>query len=237
MIDTETTRIGLIGGLSWESSAEYYRIINQTVQQEMGGVHSADILLYSFDFQIIKDLQYAGKWDDLTAKMVKAAQILEQGGSQQILICSNTMHKMADQVQASISIPLLHIADPTGEKIRQASYSKVALLGTAFTMEHDFYRGRLNDKFQLDVIIPDAPDREIVQQTIYNELVKGVISDTSRAEFKRMIVDMKDNGAQAVILGCTEIMLLIKNTDSVLPIFDTTTLHATRAAQLSIRQS
>jgi aspartate racemase len=226
--------IGLIGGLSWESSAEYYKIINQTVQQKLGGVHSAKTLMYSFDFQEIKDLQYKGDWHTLTANMIEAAQALERGGSDFILICSNTMHKMVPEMQAVLHVPLLHIADPTGEEIIAAGMKKVGLLGTAFTMEHDFYRGRLADAFALEVITPDEAGRKIIHDVIYNELVKGIINPQSRKEYQRIIQDLADSGAEAVILGCTEIMLLIKEEDSVLPIFDTTTLHAVKAAMRAI---
>ncbi len=226
--------IGLIGGLSWESSAEYYRIINQTVQARLGCVHSAKIIMHSFDFQEIKDLQYAEKWEELTSAMIDAARGLKKAGADFIVICSNTMHKMADAVEAGAGLPLLHIADPTGEEIRNQGISRVALLGTNFTMTHDFYKGRLKDRFKLEVSVPDAEDRTTVHDTIYDELVKGIIKQTSRDAFVRVIRRSVNNGAQGIILGCTEIMLLVKPEDSSVPIFDTTTLHAQHAAILAM---
>ncbi len=226
--------IGLIGGLSWESSAEYYRIINQFVQKKMGGVHSAKIVMHSFDFQEIKELQHQEKWPELTQRMIEAAQNLKNAGADFIVICSNTMHKMADDISTAVNIPLLHIADPTGQNIVDADISKILLLGTDFTMTHGFYKGRLKDKFGLQVLTPDDADRVIVHGTIYNELVKGGINPASRQEFARIIDKAVNEGAEGVILGCTEIMLLVKPEDSRVPIFDTTTLHAENAASLSL---
>lgn len=226
--------IGLIGGLSWESSAEYYRIINQTVQQRLGGAHSADCLMYSFDFAEIEALQASGRWKDATARMVTAARRLEQGGAECLLICSNTMHRMADAVQAAIDIPLIHIADPTARAIRADGRRRVALLGTRYTMESDFYKGRLSDKHQLEVLIPAELERHVIHNIIYQELVMGTIKELSRQEYQRIIAELADEGAEAVILGCTEIGLLIKPQDSPIPTYDTTYLHALAAVEWAL---
>lgn len=226
--------IGLIGGLSWESSAEYYRIINQTAQGTLGGVHSARSLMYSFDFGEIEALQYAGRWDEAEAMMKDAARRLERGGADILVICSNTMHRIADAIERNIAIPLLHIADPTAEAIAARGFRRVGLLGTTFTMEQEFYRGRLERRFGLDVLIPDAPDRRAVHEIIYGELVRGEVREASRRRYVAVIDALAVRGAEAVILGCTEIMLLIKPTDSPLPVFDTTTLHAEAAARWAI---
>lgn len=227
--------IGLIGGLSWESSAEYYRIINQTVQKQLGGVNSARIVMHSFNFQDIKDLQYVQNWPELTARMIDVARNLKAAGADFIVICSNTMHRMADEIETAAAVPLLHIADPTGDDIKAKNISKVLLLGTDFTMTQEFYKGRLRDKFGLQVQIPDEADRKIVHDTIYNELVRGIIQPSSRKAFADIIAKSADQGAEAVILGCTEIMLLVKPEDTHLPQFDTTTLHARRAAEMSLQ--
>jgi aspartate racemase len=226
--------IGLIGGLSWESSAEYYKLINQAVQQELGGVHSAKILMFSFDFQEIKELQHAAEWEELTQRMIGAGRVLESGGADFLVICSNTMHKMADEVAQAMDIPLLHIADPTGESVCKSRIKTVGLLGTAFTMEEEFYRGRLQRNFGLNVLVPDEDGRSIVHATIYNELVKGIVAESSREMFRSVIRGLVGQGAEAVILGCTEIMLLIGAGDSSVPIFDTTALHAGRAAKMAL---
>ncbi|HYT15113.1 MAG TPA: aspartate/glutamate racemase family protein [Burkholderiales bacterium] len=222
--------IGLIGGLSWESSAEYYRIINQTTQRRLGGVHSAKTLMYSFDFGEIEALQHDGRWDEATSLMIDAARRLERGGADFFLICSNTMHRMADQVAAAVKIPLLHIADPTAERIRTSGLKRVGLLGTAFTMEQDFYKGRLMQRFGLDVIVPKAGDRRTVHDIIYRELVRGEVRAESLKLYLAVIDGLLADGAEAIILGCTEIMLLVKAEDSPAPVFDTTTIHAETAA-------
>ncbi|NPD67961.1 aspartate/glutamate racemase family protein [Lichenicola cladoniae] len=226
--------IGLIGGLSWESSAEYYRIINQTVRARLGGLRSARCLMWSFDFGEIEALQHAGRWDEATAEMVAAAQRLERGGADFIVICTNTMHRMADQVQAAIGLPLLHIADPTAKRIRSAGLRKVGLLGTAFTMEHDFYKGRLMHRHGLEVLVPGDEDRARVHRVIYEELVQGRVEPSSRQAFREVIARLVEHGAEAVILGCTEIMLLVRPEDSTVPLFDTTALHAEAAVDLAI---
>ncbi|MDT6940263.1 aspartate/glutamate racemase family protein [Brucella pseudogrignonensis] len=227
--------IGLIGGMSWESSQEYYRIINREVRTRLGGTHSAKSLMWSMDFAEIEHLQHQGKWDELTTLMIEAAQNLEKGGADFILICTNTMHKMAADIESATSIPLVHIADPTAEKIKAAGFSKVGLLGTAFTMEQDFYKGRLAAKYGLEVLTPDDADRKTVHDIIYQELVVGDVRDTSREEYRAVINRLVERGAEAIILGCTEIMLLIGQTDSPVPVFDTTRLHAEAAVDWALR--
>jgi len=226
--------IGLIGGMSWESSAAYYRILNEGVRDRLGPTASARCLLWSFNFAEIEDLQHKCHWPGLTTRMVDAARRLEAGGADVLLICTNTMHRMASDVQAAVSVPLLHIADPTAERIKAAGFRKVGLLGTAFTMEHAFYKGRLTDQHGLDVIIPNDEDRAIVHRIIYEELVAGKVLPSSREDYRAIIARLVDNGAEAVILGCTEIMLLIQPEDSQVPIFDTTALHAAAAIELAL---
>jgi aspartate racemase len=226
--------IGLIGGMSWESSAEYYRIINREVRNRLGGVHSARSLMWSVDFGEIEQLQHQGDWDELTRRMIDAAVRLERGGADLVLLCTNTMHRMADDIAAAVDIPLLHIADPTAEKIQAAGFGKVGLLGTAFTMEQDFYKGRLKKVFGLDVLVPDAGDRRVVHDIIYKELVAGEVRPESRMACRGIIARLVARGAQAIILGCTEIMLLVSEADSTVPLFDTTTLHALAAVDRAL---
>ncbi len=226
--------IGMIGGLSWESSAEYYRIINQGIRARLGGVHSAQSLMFSFDFGEIEALQHAGRWDDATARMIDAARRLERGGADFLLICSNTMHRMAAQVEAAVSIPLLHIADQTAAQIQAQGYRSIGLLGTRYTMEQSFYKGRLVENFGLGVLVPDDEGRALVNRVIYDELIVGDIKPESRAGYVRVIEAFQQAGAQAVILGCTEIGLLIKPEDSPLPVFDTTFIHAQAAIDLAL---
>ena len=226
--------IGLIGGLSWESSAEYYRIINQEVQLRLGGLHSAKCLLYSFDFAEIEALQVAGKWELASQRMVRAAQNVAVAGAEGIVICSNTMHRMAADIEAALDYPLIHIADASARPIVAAGYKTVALLGTRFTMEQEFYRGRMADRFGLRILTPDDAGRDIVHRVIYEELVRGIIKDESRRQYQALIADLKTAGAQAVILGCTEIGLLIKPADSPLPSFDSTALHARAAVDWAL---
>ena len=226
--------IGLIGGMSWESSQEYYRIINQEMRARLGGTHSAKSLMWSMDFGEIEQLQHAGKWDELKELMIEAAQNLEKGGADFILICTNTMHKMAADVESATSIPLIHIADPTAEKIKAAGFSKAGLLGTAFTMEQDFYKGRLTSKHGLEVLVPDDADRKTVHDIIYQELVAGEVRDASREKYRAVIHRLVERGAEAIILGCTEIMLLVRQQDSPVPVFDTTRLHAEAAVDLAL---
>ncbi len=226
--------IGMIGGMSWESSLEYYRIINQTIKARLGGLHSAKCLLFSFDFAEIEALQMAGDWPAATALMVQAAQQLEKGGADFVIICTNTMHKMAEAVQAAISIPLLHIADATATAVQAQGLQKIGLLGTNFTMEEKFYRGRLVDKFGLDVIVPDRPERQIVHDIIYDELCLGITKTDSRAHYRQIMADMAANGAEGIILGCTEIGLLVNQDDSPVPLFDTTLIHAETAVTFAL---
>jgi aspartate racemase len=227
--------IGLIGGLSWESTAEYYRILNRGAQARLGGVHSARSLIYSVDFGEIEKLQHAGDWDAASAAMVDAARRLERGGADFLLICSNTMHRMAAAIEASVAISLLHIADPTGAAIAAAGFARIGLLGTAFTMEQPFYRDRLVQGFGLEVLVPNEADRRLVHDVIYQELVKGIVRDESRARYRAVIARLIEAGAEAIILGCTEIMLLVGTDDSAVPLFDTTTLHAEAALSLALR--
>jgi aspartate racemase len=218
--------IGLIGGMSWKSSAEYYRLINEGVRTRLGGLHSARCLMWSFDFADIEVLQRLDRWDEAASLMVDAAQRLERGGADFLVIATNTMHIAAPQVQAAVNLPLLHIADPTAERIKAAGLRRVGLLGTAFTMEQDFYKGRLKDKHGLEVLVPEADDRATVHRIIYSELVQGQIVDASRQAYREVIAGLVARGAEAIILGCTEIMLLVGPEDSPVPLYDTTGLHA-----------
>lgn len=226
--------LGLIGGMSWESSAEYYRLINAGVRDRLGELRSARILMWSFDFAEIEALQHAGRWDDAAALLVEAARRLERGGAECLVICTNTMHRMADAVQAAVAVPLLHIADPTAARIRAAGLGRVGLLGTAFTMEQDFYRGRLEAKHGLEVLVPDAEDRAVVHRIIYEELVQGRVEAVSRDAYRAVIARLVARGAEAVILGCTEIMLLVRPEDSAVPLFDTTAIHAQAAVEFAV---
>ena len=226
--------IGLIGGMSWESSAEYYRIINQGVRDRLGPTASARCLLWSFDFSEIEALQHHGDWEGLTARMVDAAQRLEGAGADMLLICTNMMHRMVAAVQAAVAVPVMHIADPTAERIKAAGFSTVGLLGTAFTMEQDFYKGRLAEQHGLRVLVPGAADRATVHRIIYEELVAGVIRPESRAAYRGVIARLVAEGAEAVILGCTEIMLLVQPEDSTVPLFDTTAIHAEAAVTAAL---
>jgi len=227
--------IGLIGGMSWESTAEYYRIINEAVRERLGRSHSAKIIMFSVDFEEVRELHRARNWDEATNLMIDAAKRVERGGADFVLICTNTMHKMAEDVQANISIPLLHIADVTAEKVISLSLKKVGLLGTKFTMEQNFYKGRLKDKYSLDVVIPNEADRQVVDNVIFNELCLGKIKDSSREQTKTIMKSLVDNGAQGIILGCTELPLLIKQEDCSVPIFDTTAIHAKAAVDYALR--
>jgi aspartate racemase len=226
--------IGLIGGMSWESSAEYYRIINQGVRAARGATVSARCLLWSFDFSEIARLQHKGEWETLTAMMVDAARKLEAAGADTIVICTNTMHLMADAVQNAVQIPLIHIEDPTAVKIKAQGLSRVGLLGTAFTMEQDFYKGRLKSVHWLDILTPGLADRKVVHDIIYKELVAGIVTQPSRAAYRDVIARLVENGAQAIILGCTEIMLLVQAVDCAVPLFDTTALHAQAAIDFAL---
>jgi aspartate racemase len=226
--------IGLIGGMSWESTAEYYRIMNQTVKERLGGLHSAKILLYSVNFNEIATLQTEGKWQEATRFMCDAAQRLERGGADCVLICTNTMHKMAPEVQSSVTIPLLHITDTTAREIKKRGIKRIALLGTKYTMEEDFYKGRLVADYGLDVVIPPEDGRTIVNRVIYEELCLGKVEEESRNQFQQIIHDFNTGGVEGVILGCTEISLLINQEYSPLPLFDTTAIHAQAAVDFAL---
>ena len=231
---TEHALIGLIGGMSWESSAQYYRLINEGVRDRLGGAASARTLMWSFDFAGIEALQHAGDWDALAVELAQAARALERGGADLLVLCTNTMHRCAQAIEAAVAIPLLHIADPTAQAIQAAGLTKVGLLGTAFTMEQDFYRGRLEQRFGLEVLVPEADDRAAVHGIIYRELVAGQVLDASREVYRAVIERLVARGTQGIILGCTEIMLLVSQVDSPVPIFDTTTLHATAAVERAL---
>jgi aspartate racemase len=226
--------IGLIGGMSWESTAEYYRILNQTIKERLGGHHSGKILLYSVDFSEIETLQREGRWEEATEFMCHAAMRVERGGAECILICTNTMHKMAAEVQQAVKIPLLHIADATAMAIKKRGIERVALLGTKYTMEEDFYKGRLRHKHGFEVLVPPEEERDIINQVIYEELCLGKVEGESRKRFIQIIKRLKERGAQGVILGCTEISLLINQKDSPLELFDTTAIHAGAAVDFAL---
>lgn len=226
--------IGLIGGMSWESSIEYYRIMNERVRDRLGGLHSASCILYSFDFEEIATLQRAGRWDDATSRLVEAAQAVERGGAGVVLICTNTMHRMYAAVQDAVRIPVIHIADPTAERIKAAGLRTVGLLATKFTMEESFYKGRLTEQHGLDVLVPPAEQRELVHNVIFGELCRGKIREESRKAFAGIMRDLAEGGAEAVILGCTEIGLLVRPSDCPVPIFDTTILHAEAAVDFAM---
>ncbi len=226
--------IGLIGGMSWESTVTYYQIINNTIKENLGGFHSAKILLYSVDFAEIEELQTNGDWDKIADILAKAAKNLETLGADFLVICSNTTHKIAPQIQSKINIPIIHIAEATAEALISAGINKVALLGTKYTMTQDFYTSKLEEK-GLDVIVPNETDIERVNSIIYNELCLGIVKDDSRKFYMSVIQKFKEQGAQGVILGCTEIGLLITQNDSVLPVFDTTQIHAKIVAEKSLQ--
>lgn len=227
--------IGMIGGMSWESSVEYYKLINEGIHQALGGVHSAKSVMVSVDFAEVEVLQKTGRWDEATQMMITAARQVEAAGADFLLICTNTMHKMADAVQAAIQIPLLHIADAAAAAVLDQGIHTVGLLGTRFTMQGDFYRRRLADKFGLKVFTPVAEEQDIVHNIIYDELVVGKVMPASKAEYQKIILKIADQGAEGIILGCTEIGLLVKQTDCSLPIFDTTLLHAQAAVQYALK--
>ncbi len=218
--------IGLIGGMSWESTADYYREINQGVARALGGLHSAQLVMYSVDFEPIEKLQHAGDWDGAARLLADAAVRLQAAGADFLVLCTNTMHKVADDITASVDIPLLHIADATAKELAAHGVTTVGLLGTAFTMEQSFYRGRLESRFGLKVAVPEASDRKIVHDIIYDELCLGQVHAASRTEYLRIINGLAAQGAQAVILGCTEIGLLVSQQDTDVPLFDTTRIHA-----------
>ncbi|MEG0275858.1 MAG: aspartate/glutamate racemase family protein [Coprobacillus sp.] len=225
--------IGLIGGMSWESTVSYYQIINNTIKDQLGGLHSAKVLLYSVDFAEIEKCQAEGDWNKSASILTDAALNLEKAGADFLAICTNTMHKVAPQIQSQIHIPIIHIADATAEVLINEGIKNVALLGTKYTMTQDFYKDKLIEK-GLNVIIPSDTQIEIVNNIIYNELCLGIVSDKSREVYMKIIEELKEKGAEGVILGCTEIGLLIKQRDSVLPVFDTTEIHARMIAEKSL---
>ncbi len=227
--------IGLIGGMSWESSLEYYRIINQEVKRKLGNLHSAKSLMFSVNFDEIQHLQHIGDWDKLNSIMVDAAIRLEKGGANFIVICTNTMHRMASIIEANVSIPILHIADTTAQRIKEQGINTIGLLGTKFTMEQDFYKGRLTELHSIKVITPPQDDRNTVHSIIYNELCQGQILQPSKEKYIRIIENLKTEGAEGVILGCTEIPLLVKQQDVTIPIFDTTRIHAEMAVEYALK--
>lgn len=226
--DVKQNTLGIIGGMSWESTESYYRLINEGVKSKLGGLHSADLLIHSVDFALINELQEQGKWDELGVMMASSAQRLQDAGIDGIMIASNTMHKLVDEVQAATDLPLLHIADATTEAIKKQHLTKIALLGTQFTMTQDFYKQRLMDA-GLQVLIPEAEARAEVHRIIKTELCVGEFKDSSREYYRQVIKDLAAQGAEGMILGCTEIGLLIKQADSPIPVFDTTAIHAAAA--------
>jgi len=227
-------RIGLLGGMSWESSAEYYRLINEATRDRLGGLHSADCVLRSVDFTAIEPLQRAGRWDEAGALLAAEARALVDAGAELIVLCTNTMHKVADAITEAVDVPFVHIADTTAEAVRAHGHDTVGLLATAYTMEQDFYVGRLRDRHGLTVLVPGADDRALVHRVIYDELCVGVVDDASREEYRRVMRTLADDGAQAILLGCTEIDLLVGPQDAPVPVFDTTRLHAERAVELAL---
>ena len=226
--------IGLLGGMSWESTVGYYQRINQSVKQSLGGLHSAKVILNSVDFAEIEKLQHQGDWAGTVTILTAAAKNIEAAGADFLLICTNTMHKVAPEISQEINIPLVHIADATAEHIIKQGITKVGLLGTAFTMEQDFYKGRLINNYGLEVLVPDSDDRKIVHNIIYQELCLGEINQASKKNYLTIIKKLSLQGAQAIILGCTEIGLLIKQLDTDIPLFDTTEIHANKAVELAI---
>lgn len=228
--------IGLIGGMSWESSIEYYRIINETVKAKLGGLHSAKSIMYSVDFAEIEALQQQGKWQDAAQLLAGAAKGLESGGADFVVICTNTMHKVADDIQAHIHNPILHIADATARRIQDSGIRKIGLLGTRFTMEDTFYKDRLAKKYGLDVVTPGPQEREIVHRVIYDELVIGEIRHESRKQYVDIIERLVRNGAEGIILGCTEIGLLVQAKDCRAPLFDTARIHAEAAVDFALSE-
>lgn len=226
--------IGLIGGMSWESTVTYYKIINETIKEKLGGLHSAKCILYSVDFQEIEECQANGNWEKSGEILGEAANNLEKAGADFIVICTNTMHKVVNQIKEKISIPILHIAEMTAEKILEKGLKNIALLGTKYTMEQDFYKSKLIEK-GINVIIPDKNDIEIINKVIYDELCLGIINSNSKKKFLEIVDKLRNKGAEGIILGCTEIGLLIKNEDTDVPLFDTAIIHAEQAAIYSIK--
>lgn len=226
--------IGMLGGMSWESTISYYRELNEGVKKALGGLHSAKIVLNSVNFEELEKLQHADDWETTAEILKKSAQSIEDGGADFLIICTNTMHIVAPEIEAAIDIPILHIADATAQKLVEDGITKVGLLGTGFTMEKKFYKGRLTEKFDIEVLVPDEEQRALVHKVIYNELCLGKINDESRAAYLAIINNLRDRGAQAVILGCTEIAMLVSQKDSNVPLYDTTTIHAIQAVKYAL---
>jgi len=229
--------IGLLGGMSWESTSSYYKEINQGVKEILGGLHSAKITLYSVDFDEIEKLQHGGRWDETAIILSKAAKSVEAAGADFLLICTNTMHKVAEEIEAEISIPLVHIADATAEQLVSDNVKRVGLLGTKFTMEQSFYKDRVSEKYGIEVIVPIEEERNIVHDVIYSELCLGKINDNSRQKYINIVNNLYAQGAEAVILGCTEIALLIQQQHTQVPLYDTTKIHAAQAVSLATSTS
>ena len=227
--------IGLLGGMSWESTASYYKALNEGVKSRLGGLNSAKVVLFSVNFDEIEKLQHQGKWDETAVLLSDAAESVEKAGADFLMICTNTMHKVVPEIESRISIPVLHIADATANVLQADGIEKVGLLGTRFTMEQDFYKGRLTDKFGMDVVVPSAEDQETVHTIIYDELCKGVIKESSKQQYLAIIDKLYAEGAQAVILGCTEIALLVNQQDTQVPLYDTTEIHAKQGVEYALR--
>jgi aspartate racemase len=227
-------RIGLLGGMSWESSAEYYRMLNEEVRDRLGGLHSADCVLRSVDFAGVEELQRSGRWEDAAALLADEARSLEAAGAELLVLCTNTMHKVAAEVAGAVGIPFIHIADTTADAVRAAGLSRVGLLATAYTMEQDFYVGRLRERHGLDVLVPGEADRRIVHDVIYDELCVGVVTEASRERYRSIMAALVARGAEGILLGCTEIDLLVGPGDAAVPLFDTTRLHVQRAVELAL---
>lgn len=226
--------IGLIGGMSWESTLLYYQQINESIKQNLGGLHSAKIALYSVDFAEIEHYQSHDQWDLAAQCLADAGKRLKLAGADFLVLCTNTMHKVANEIETHAQLPLLHIADATGERIIQAGFKKIGLLGTAFTMEQSFYKDRLMEQYGLDVLIPNSDDRKIVHDIIYNELCLGKIQNSSQKEYQRIMASLVQQGAEGIILGCTEITLLVGSNDTTVKIFDTTAIHAEKAVEIAL---
>lgn len=229
--------IGMLGGMSWESSADYYRIVNELVKDRLGGLHSAKVMLCSVDFAEIEKLQHQDKWEEAGLLLSQKAKDIEKGGADFLMICTNTMHKLADEIESAISIPLLHIADATAEKIKAHGLRRIGLLGTQFTMEQGFYKGRLEDQFGFDVMVPNEVDRKTVHSIIYSELCMGKVLKKSKSAFLHIIDKLIQQGAEGIILGCTEIGMLVNSEDVLVPVFDTTRIHAEAAVEMALRDA
>jgi aspartate racemase len=228
--------IGLIGGMSWESTVPYYQAINRAVARRLGGLHSARILLYSVDFHEVEELQHTGRWDEAGELLASTAQALQRAGADFLVLCTNTMHKVAPRIESAVTIPLLHIADATARRVQNAGVTRVGLLGTRFTMEEDFYRGRLEKDHGLDVLVPDKDQRDLVHRVIFDELCLGKLVDASRSAYRDIVAGLVSKGAEGVILGCTEVGLLLHQGDAQVPLFDTAAIHAEEAVDYALAE-